>query len=123
MIKIDRLMCLSPIQRSRWPRGRVLGGTSVINANIYCRGNRLDYDLWAKNGAIGWSWREVFPYFLKSEDNRDPNMAYNGEFATFLLKKTLSFLKKTLLTQNAKCTSSLEGTLNPVFRTNEAPLA
>ncbi|RWS11944.1 glucose dehydrogenase (acceptor)-like protein 3, partial [Dinothrombium tinctorium] len=65
-------------RRSRWPRGRVLGGSSVINANIYARGNRIDYDNWVKNGAIGWSWEEVFPYFLKSEDNTDPKIAYNG---------------------------------------------
>lgn len=67
-------------KRSRWPRGRVLGGSSVLNAMLYARGNRHDYDKWVKDGAVGWSWEEVFPYFLKSEDNRDPNIAYNGEW-------------------------------------------
>lgn len=67
------------LQRSRWPRGRVLGGSSVLNYMLYIRGNKRDYDSWAAGGAYGWSWDEVFPYFLKSEDNRDPALAKNGK--------------------------------------------
>lgn len=63
-----------------WPRGKVLGGSSVLNYMLYIRGNRRDYDKWASSGAPGWGWREVFPYFLKSEDNRDPEVALNGRF-------------------------------------------
>ncbi|HEX3242478.1 MAG TPA: GMC family oxidoreductase N-terminal domain-containing protein [Solirubrobacterales bacterium] len=48
------------------PRGRVLGGSSSINAMVYIRGNRADYDSW---GAGGWAWDDLFPYFLRSEDN------------------------------------------------------
>jgi len=48
------------------PRGKVLGGSSSINAMVYIRGNRLDYDAW---GVPGWSWDDLFPYFLKAEDN------------------------------------------------------
>jgi choline dehydrogenase len=48
------------------PRGKVLGGSSSVNAMIYIRGNRRDYDEW---GLSGWSWDDLFPYFLKAEDN------------------------------------------------------
>lgn len=48
------------------PRGRVLGGSSSTNAMIYIRGNPCDYDEW---GVPGWSWAELFPYFLRAEDN------------------------------------------------------
>ena len=66
------------LQRSRWPRGRVLGGSSTLNYMLYVRGNRKDYDNWEAMGAKGWSWNDVFPYFLKSEDNRDPPLVESG---------------------------------------------
>lgn len=66
-----------------WPRGKVLGGSSILNYMLYIRGNKRDYDKWAKNGAYGWSWNEVFPYFLKSEDNTDPEMSFNGKRKIF----------------------------------------
>ncbi|XP_060067511.1 uncharacterized GMC-type oxidoreductase Mb1310-like [Ylistrum balloti] len=55
-------------QRSCWPRGKVLGGTSAINMMVYARGSRHDYDSWAKEGCEGWTYKEILPYFLKSED-------------------------------------------------------
>ncbi len=56
-------------RRSCWPRGKVLGGTSSINALSYTRGNRHDYDRWEKEyGAEGWGWDHVLPYFKKFED-------------------------------------------------------
>lgn len=69
-------------RRSRWPRGRVLGGSSVLNYMLYVRGNKRDYDNWERLGAEGWSWTEVFPYFLKSEDNRDPSLIESGYHST-----------------------------------------
>ncbi len=60
------------------PRGRTLGGSSSINAMIYIRGSRADYDRWATNGAAGWSWDDVFPYFLKAEDNARGSDAHHS---------------------------------------------
>ncbi|MEV0155439.1 GMC family oxidoreductase N-terminal domain-containing protein [Micromonospora sp. NPDC050686] len=57
------------------PRGRVLGGTSSINTQIYIRGNRLDYDGWQQPG---WSYDEVLPYFKRSEDNERGESRYHG---------------------------------------------
>ncbi len=51
------------------PRGKGIGGSSSMNAMLYVRGRPLDYDGWEAQGAPGWGWRDVLPYFLKSEDN------------------------------------------------------
>src|SRR5262249_41544262 len=51
------------------PRGKVLGGTSAINGMVYYRGQPEDYDDWAAMGCTGWSYREVLPYFIRSENN------------------------------------------------------
>ena len=56
-------------RRVYWPRGRGLGGSSSINGLIYVRGQPEDYDGWAALGNRGWGWREVLPYFRKSEHN------------------------------------------------------
>nr|XP_050039446.1 glucose dehydrogenase [FAD, quinone]-like [Dermacentor andersoni] len=65
-------------QRDLWIQGKVLGGGSVLNYMIYNRGNRRDYDNWAKGGATGWSYDEVLPYFKKSEDNTNRSLAEEG---------------------------------------------
>ncbi|HWD11060.1 MAG TPA: FAD-dependent oxidoreductase [Solirubrobacteraceae bacterium] len=57
------------------PRGRVLGGSSSINAMVYIRGNRRDYDDW---GVPGWSWAELLPYFIKAEDNERGASPWHG---------------------------------------------
>jgi len=51
-----------------WPRGKVLGGSSSINAMLYVRGQRSDYDHWRQLGCEGWGWDEVFPYFRKAQN-------------------------------------------------------
>jgi choline dehydrogenase len=59
--------------------GKVLGGSSVTNWDIYNRGNPRDYDNWAQTyGLTDWSWDRVFPYFLLSENNTDSSIARNG---------------------------------------------
>jgi choline dehydrogenase len=52
------------------PRGRVVGGSGSINGMAYFRGQPLDFDDWANAGCKGWSWREVLPYFIRSETNQ-----------------------------------------------------
>ncbi|XP_034245055.1 glucose dehydrogenase [FAD, quinone]-like [Thrips palmi] len=61
--------------RCRWPRGKSLGGTSVINYMVYTKGSAEDFDEWAAAGNYGWAYRDVLPYFLKSEDNQVPELA------------------------------------------------
>ncbi|CAH2051931.1 unnamed protein product, partial [Iphiclides podalirius] len=68
-------------RRCSWPRGKVLGGSSVLNYMIYVRGNRYDFDQWESFGNPGWGYRDVLKYFIKSEDNRNPYLAkseYHG---------------------------------------------
>jgi choline dehydrogenase len=52
-----------------YPRGKVIGGSSAINAMIYMRGQRTDYDRWRQLGLVGWSWDDVKPIFKKHEDH------------------------------------------------------
>jgi choline dehydrogenase len=62
-----------------WPRGRVLGGSSSINAMIYIRGSRHDYDSWRDDyGCDGWGYTDLLPYFLRSECNSRGASAYHG---------------------------------------------
>lgn len=73
--------CLSQNGVSNWPRGKVIGGCSILNAMLYVRGNRLDYDFWEQLGNKGWSYNDVLPFFKKAEDVRIPeyiNSPYRG---------------------------------------------
>ncbi len=60
------------------PRGKALGGSSSMNAMLYVRGRPLDYDAWEAQGAPGWGFRDVLPYFVKSEDNARGASEYHG---------------------------------------------
>ncbi|XP_014247170.1 glucose dehydrogenase [FAD, quinone] [Cimex lectularius] len=69
-------------KRCCWTRGKVIGGSSVLNTMLYVRGNRRDFDHWEALGNPGWGYRDVLPYFLKSEDQRNPYLARNKYHAT-----------------------------------------
>ncbi len=60
------------------PRGRGLGGSALINGMVYFRGHPSDYDGWARAGASGWSYREVLPYFCRSEHNENFGPPFHG---------------------------------------------
>ncbi len=65
-------------RRLYWPRGRVLGGSSSLNAMVYVRGHAYDYDGWAKNSLAGWSYADVLPYFKRAETRESGGDAYRG---------------------------------------------
>jgi choline dehydrogenase len=66
-------------RRLYWPRGRMLGGCSSINAMIYIRGARQDYDGWRdEHGAVGWGYADLLPYFRRAEDNARLGAPYHG---------------------------------------------
>ena len=65
-------------RRGYQPRGRGLGGSSAINAMLYVRGNKWDYDNWAALGCAGWSYDDVLPVFKRSEHNERGGDAYHG---------------------------------------------
>jgi choline dehydrogenase len=62
----------------RYPRGKVLGGSSSINGMIYMRGQARDYEGWRQMGLPGWSWDEVLPYFTRAEDHYEGASDFHG---------------------------------------------
>jgi choline dehydrogenase len=61
-----------------WPRGKVLGGSSTINAMVHLRGHRADFDRWAYDGNVGWDYDHVLPYFQRMEDCPGRDTQYRG---------------------------------------------
>jgi len=72
------------------PRGKALGGSSSINAMMYARGHKYDYDLWASLGNEGWSYDDVLPYFKKSEHNEIINDEHHGQGGPLNITKLVS---------------------------------
>jgi choline dehydrogenase-like flavoprotein len=70
------------------PRGKGLGGSSAINAMVYIRGHRADYDQWAALGNAGWSFADVLPYFKRAEDNSDFDGEYHGKGGPLAVNKS-----------------------------------
>lgn len=66
-------------RRGYQPRGKVLGGSSSINAMVYIRGQHADYDHWAAQGNPGWGWEDVKPYFVRAENNERGADAWHGQ--------------------------------------------
>jgi choline dehydrogenase len=66
-------------RRMHTPRGKVLGGSSSINGLVYIRGNPQDFERWQAEGASGWSYAEVLPYFRRSERRAEGGSAYRGD--------------------------------------------
>jgi choline dehydrogenase len=66
-------------RRMYMPQGKLLGGGSSINAMVYIRGNEADYDGWAQNGNLGWSYRDVLPYFRRAEHNERLRDDFHGQ--------------------------------------------
>lgn len=66
-------------RRGYQPRGKVLGGSSSVNAMVYIRGQHADYDHWAAAGNPGWGWPDVLPYFRRSEHNERGADDWHGE--------------------------------------------
>ncbi len=66
-------------RRLHTPRGKVLGGSSSINGLVYVRGNPLDFERWEEEGAAGWGYRDVLPYFRRAETRAAGGDAYRGD--------------------------------------------
>jgi choline dehydrogenase len=74
-------------QSDHWPRGKVLGGSSSINAMVYIRGHRADYEAWEAAGNQGWGWDQVLPAFKAIEDNEEGANDWRGAGGPLFIRK------------------------------------
>lgn len=89
-----------------WPRGKLLGGSSSVNAMVYIRGHQADYDEWRASGNIGWGWDDVLPAFRAIEDNEAGENAYRGKGGPLFIsanKKDLHPLVENFLAASKEC--------------------
>src|SRR5262245_4994821 len=78
-------------RRIYYPRGKGLGGTSILNGMIYTRGNRRDYDGWRDDGLPGWGYADLLPYFKRSEGNARGNGTHHGGSGPLRVAPSLNF--------------------------------
>lgn len=81
------LLCTFNPQQTLFPTGKMVGGTSVLNGRLSARGNAKTYDDWAAGGAEGWSYEDVFPYFLKMENNENPEFVASGKYRSWFCSR------------------------------------
>ncbi len=75
------------MRRFQWPRGRVLGGCSSINYMLYVRGHESDFNSWSELGNKGWAYKDVLPYFKKSENNTQFHDKYHEQGGTYCVSE------------------------------------
>ncbi|GAB3585603.1 GMC family oxidoreductase [Calidifontibacter terrae] len=98
-------------RRAYLPRGKMLGGCSSMNAMIYIRGNRADYDQWATDGATGWSYDEVLPYFKRAEANELHHDDFHGTDGPLTVSESRSM--------NPLCDAWVEAAIDAGFTHNQ----
>ena len=85
----------------RYPRGKTLGGSSSINGLLWIRGQSDDYDNWRQQGNAGWGWKDVLPYFLKSENNELGSSEFHNNKGPIVVSNKKINLKMLEEFQNA----------------------
>ena len=93
-------------QRDHWPRGKVLGGSSSINAMVYIRGHRADYDEWAAAGNPGWGWEDVLSAYKAMEDTEAGGDDWRGKGGPLFISANRKGLHPLVKDYVAACESA-----------------